>query len=179
MLPREQKSWGALCLPEEVWQEIATEINQVISSLQRWAFLTYAPEDGESVARLHRDFAPSGVRLWSLEREQLFADFSQNREMRAAMLNASIVLLITSPDTANSYAVKAQMDLAADYQRPILLVWVRGDDQEAPRAEDWKAERVIDARGKRYETVRIILETRLKQQERLAVTAPEASHAPR
>jgi Novel STAND NTPase 1/TIR domain len=174
MLPREQKPWGGSSLSEEAWQEIATEIRQVIDSIQRWAFLAYAPEDGDIVERLHRDFALSGVRLWSLEREQLFADFSQNREMRTAMINASIVLLITSPITASSYAVKAQMNLAADYQRPVIVVWARGEDQEQPYAEAWHAEEVIDARGEHYETALTILEARLKQQGRLMLTAPKA-----
>lgn len=178
MLPREQKTWGIFPLPEEVWKEIAIEIRQVIDSIQRWAFLAYAPEDSDIVERLQRDFAFSGVPFWSLEHEQFFSDLSQNREMHSAMHNASIVLLITSPATADSRAIKTQLNLAAYYQRPILVVWARGEDHERPDAEAWHAEGVIDARGEHYEIARTILKARLKQQEQLISTVSQTLPVP-
>jgi Novel STAND NTPase 1/TIR domain len=163
MLPREQNALGAQPSPEAL-QEIATELNKVIDSIQQRVFITYAPEDGDVVERLHRDLALSSVRLWSPERKQLTPDLGQNQEVRAAMRDASMVLLIASPATVSSSVMQAQMALAADYARPVLVFWARGEDWEPPHPEEWRADVVIDARADRYERACIELVAHAKEQ---------------
>ena len=136
-----------------------------IESIPQWAFVAYAPEDEDVVERLHQDILPFGVWLWSLEQEQLAASFTQNNDkIRNAMRHTSLVLLITSPVTAESSVVRDQMALAADYHCPVLIVWTSGRDEELPLAEAWQAETVIDARNEHYERVRTELLARLKLQ---------------
>lgn len=164
ILPRDQNALGTRPSPESL-QALATELNQVIHFIQQRAFVAYAPEDVDVVERLHRDLALSSVRLWSPARSQLTPDLGQNQQVRIAMRDASIVLLIASPATASSTAVQAQMALAADYHRPVLLVWASGEDGEQPRPEAWQAEAVIDARAERYGRACAELVTVVKQLE--------------
>lgn len=172
VLPREQNALGAQPSPEAL-QAIATELDQVIRSIQQRAFVAYAPEDSDIVERLHRDLALSSVRLWSPERIQLTSDLSQNQQVRAAMREASIVLLIASSATAGSSAVQAQMALAADYHRPVLVIWACGEDREQPRPERWQAEAIIDARAERYERACTELVAFVKQQASMAAASPK------
>src|SRR5260370_20121377 len=86
-------------------------------------FVAYAPEDRDVLERLQRDMAAMpGLELWSLEREQFSLDLRRHDEAREAMRSASAVLLIASPVAASSSVIRAQMDLAADYQRPIIVI---------------------------------------------------------
>lgn len=184
MLPREQKPRDDdFSLSEKFWQEIVTEIKRVVDFIQPWAFLAYAPEDSESVERIQRDFVHLDARLWNIGYEQLSADLDQNHEMQVVMINASVVFLITSPATVSSYVVKKQMDLAATYERPVIVVWVQGEDQELPDGKVWQAEEIIDARGKLYSSARTRLEERLRLQGRLLPTVakllPPPSTEPR
>lgn len=172
MLPRGQNALGAQPAPEAL-QEIATELNKVVDSIQQRVFIAYAPEDGDVVERLHRDLALSSVRLWSPERKQLTPDLGQNQEIRAAMRDASMVLLIASLATASSSVIQAQMALAADYDRPVLVFWASGEDWEPPHPKEWRVDVVIDARADRYERACIELVARAKEQGSM-VPAPQA-----
>jgi hypothetical protein len=160
ILPREQNALGPQPLPEAL-QEVATEISQVIDSIQPWAFVACAPGDEDFVDRLQRDLAASNVRL--------FSDFAQNNEMRKVIHSTPTVLLIASPAIASSHAVKEQMNLAADYDRPVLMVWAKGEDWEQPYPENWRAEAVFDARAERYEIALTALVSRLKRQGRMVI----------
>lgn len=167
IFPREHHALGVQP-SSEVLQAVATELYQIIHTLQQRTFVAYAPEEGDFVERLHRDLGLSSLRLWSPDRKQLALDLSQNTQVRAAMRDASVVLLIASPSSASSSAVKAQLALAADYHRPILVVWANGEDEELPRPEVWQAKGVIDARAERYEQACIELVAYVKQQEGMA-----------
>jgi hypothetical protein len=161
ILPREQKALSTQSSPEEVWQEVVSEISQVIDSIQPWAFVACAPGDEDFVDRLQRDLAASNVRF--------FSDFGQNNDMRNVMRSTPTVLLIASPAIASSYAVKEQMNLAADYDRPVLMVWAKGEDWEQPYPKNWRAEAVFDARAERYEMALTALVLRLKRQGRMLI----------
>ncbi|HET8847081.1 MAG TPA: TIR domain-containing protein, partial [Ktedonobacteraceae bacterium] len=162
MLPREHKALASQPHPEEEWQEIIAEISRTIALIQQRIFVAYAPEDSDVVERLHRDLTSSNVELWNFNHERHFSDLSQRAEARDAIRQASLVLLVASPAAASSQTLKTQRDLAADYHRPILLIWARGEDWEQPNPRDWGAEEVLDARGERYETTRKTLLARFR-----------------
>jgi hypothetical protein len=164
---------GFRSLTDEVWQEVATEISQVIDAIQPWVFVASAPGDEDFVARLHHDLAPSHVRL--------FSDFDQHNEMdmRDIMRSTPIVLLIASPLTTSSSFVIDQMNLVADYNRPVLIVWAKGEDWEQPDPKSWLAETVFDARVERYETALTALVERLKRQKKRVSPLPTERFLPK
>src|SRR5260370_1853626 len=127
-------------------------------------FVAYAPEDRDVLERLQRDMAAMpGLELWSLEREQFSRDLRRHDEAREAMRSASAVLLIASPVAASSSVIRAQMDLAADYQRPIIVIWAKGEEWESSNPGEWHVEEVLDARTEHYETAQATLVTCLKK----------------
>ncbi len=89
--------------------------------------------------------------------------------MRNVIRSTPTALLIASPAIADSHAVKEQMNLAADYDRPVLMVWAKGEDWERPYPENWRAEAVFDARAERYEIALTALVSRLKRQGRMLI----------
>ena len=64
------------------------------------------------------------------------------RAQRDAMRATSAVILVASPDAPSSHLVKAQLALAADYQRPILVVWARGEDWKTSNPGNWREQDV-------------------------------------
>lgn len=171
MLPRGHKSLDARPSPKAL-QALAAELDQVIRSIRQQVFVAYAPGDDHVVERLCRDRVISSVRLWSPEHSQLTADLGQDQQARAMMLEAFIVVLIVSPLTADSEAVRPQMALADDYHRPVVLFWTSGEDGERPHPEAWRAEAVIDARAERYEQACTELMAFVKQRGNTASVSP-------
>jgi AAA ATPase domain/TIR domain len=162
VLPREQKAITSWPDQDVIWREVTREIQRVVEALRKWVFVAYSPEDRAFVEQLRQDMVPSGVLLWSLEKGQNTHDLTRD-ETRNAMRAVSAVILIASPEASNSRLVKAQLALAADYQRPILVVWARGEDWRASNPGKWRVQEVIDARGSRYEAARNIVLMRLRQ----------------
>ena len=180
MLPREQKAITTWTDQDDIWHEITREIQRVVEAMRQWVFVAYSPEDQAFVEQLRQDMAPRGVLLWSLEKGQNTRDLSQD-ETRNAMRAASAVILIASPDVPTSRLVKAQLALAADYQRPILVIWARGENWRASNPGKWRVQEVIDARGERYEAARTTVLMRLRQGVTLlpSLVHPEPNTEPR
>jgi len=78
------------------------------------------------------------------------------------MRQASSVVLIATTSTSGSHVVNAQLELAADYQRPLHALWVSGEEERWSSANGWNAEMVLDARGERYEIARARLLRHMK-----------------
>ncbi|HYU71432.1 MAG TPA: toll/interleukin-1 receptor domain-containing protein, partial [Ktedonobacteraceae bacterium] len=163
VLPREQKAITTWPDQDNIWREVTREIQRVVEAMRQWVFVAYSPEDQAFVEQLHQDMAPRGVLLWSPEKRKNTRDLSQD-ETRNAMRAASAVILIASPDVPTSRLVKAQLALAADYQRPILVIWARGEDWKASNPGNWRVQEVVDARGGRYEAARATVLMRLRQE---------------
>jgi hypothetical protein len=157
VLPREQKAITTWPDQDDIWREVTREIQHVVEAMRQWVFVVSSPEDQVFVEQLRQDMAPSSVLLWSLEK-------GQDETQRDAMRAASTVILVASPDAPSSRLVKAQLALAADYQRPILVVWARGEDWRTSNPGNWRVQEVIDIRGKSYETARKTLLIRLRQE---------------
>ena len=173
VLPREQKAITTWPDQDVIWNEIAKEIQRVVEAMRRWVIVVYSPKDQAFVEQLRQDMLPFGVPLWDLERGQTTHDLSHDKTLRDAICAAPAVILIASPDIPTSRLVNAQLALAADYQRPILVVWARGEDWRTSNPENWRGQEVIDARGDRYQAAQKNLLIRLRQQ---ITTFPSFTH---
>src|SRR5579885_2313485 len=160
-LPRGQKPLDSQS--EEALVEVVNGISQLVNLIQPWVFVICAPEDEDFVARLQRDLAHSNV--------QLFPGYGQITETRDLMRSTPVVFLIASPTTTASSRVEEQIEVAAKFARPVLIIWADGEDHQEPYVERWQAEAVFDMRAERYETAQAALVAHLKQQ-REGVAAP-------
>src|SRR5579883_1560133 len=162
LLPPGQKPLGSQS--EEALVEVVNGISQVVNLIQPWVFVICAPEDEDFVARLQRDLAHSNVRL--------FPGYGQITEMRDLMRSTPVVFLIASPTTTASSRVEEQIEVAAKFARPVLIIWADGEDHQEPYVEErWQADAVFDMRAGRYEVTLKALVARLKQQQE-RVAAP-------
>lgn len=161
ILPRDHQaiSRQAEAEQDDLWQEIVTEVSRILDSLHQLIYAIFAPEDHEIAERLSQDMAHAGVTIWYPKGNQLSKDLFQERE---AMRQASSALLLASPTAFSSRVVRTQTELAEVYQRPLQVVWVRGEDGEA--SGRWQEEAVLDARAERYEMAIERLLTRFTQQ---------------
>src|SRR5215472_9888374 len=85
------------------------------------------------------------------------------------MRSSFAVVVIASPEACTSRTVKAQLDLAADYRRPIIVIWARGEDWEASNPGHWRIGEVLDIRAERYAATKALLLERLQQSRRILV----------
>lgn len=161
MLPRDHRALETRTDVEEAWREIAREISRVLDTVQLYVYLIAAPEDRGLLERLVQDIAREGVRWWNLLSTHSFAehDFTDARD---AMRQASSVVLIATASTSGSHVVNTQLELAADYQRPLHVLWVSGEEERWSNVSEWNVEMVLDARGKRYEMATASLLRHLK-----------------
>jgi hypothetical protein len=160
MLPRNHKAITTQSNADKAWQEVVAEISHVLDSLLQCIYVISAPEDRDIMEHLSRDMTSCGVALWSVDPDQRSTDLTAARD---AMRQASSVVLVASPAAFSSRVVKAQMELAATYQRPIQVVWVSGEDGSWSALGTWRAEAVFDARAQRYETATESLLASVKQ----------------
>jgi methylmalonyl-CoA mutase cobalamin-binding subunit len=160
---------------EAIWQEIATEISQIIDHVQQRAMVIYAPQDQDIAHRVQQDIASSRVALWCLDSGHDSDLSAQQNSVREAMRQASAVVLVASPAASNSRLVHMQMELAADYHRRVLVLWVRGEEADRLTLEQWRPEAVFDARGEHYEQACHMLLAHLQQKGTDGFARPKQS----
>ncbi len=141
--------------------------------LQQRIYIIAAPEDHEIAHRLMQDLTHSGIPLWPVVEHDLHS--FNLATVRQALRQASSVVLIASPSALHSRRVNTQMEIAADYQRPIQVIWVSGEDGARPASRMWPADTVLDARTEHYETAKEALLLRLKPPPLVPLPSPEPS----
>ncbi len=159
ILPRDHQALTTRPNADHAWQEIVAEISRVLDSLQQCLYVVSAPEDRTIAERFSQDMARSGVATWHLEHDQRSFDLVQARQ---AMRQASSVVLIATPAAFSSKVVKTQMELAADYQRPIQMLWASQEEETWSASSPWQAELALDARAEHYTAAQQALVAKLK-----------------
>jgi len=90
-------------------------------------FVSSAPEDAEHDSHLTDELAAQGFSFWSDQNgnhpDPLDGDGALQRAIRAS----SALLLVASPHARSARSVKAALNIAQLYQRPVYPVWVHGE----------------------------------------------------
>ncbi len=94
----------------------------------------------------------------------------QEEKTRQAIRAAQVVLLILTPQTRSSAAVKEHLRIAELYRRKILCVWALGDDLRHLLPDGAEQASIIDARGPRYKQALDEIITTLDREYRGAAT---------
>jgi hypothetical protein len=142
----------------------------------RRVFLCAAQEDEVFVARLTADLE---LRDIVVENEELASDVSmsnQGEAVRRAMRASQAVVLLASPHAYSSRAVKDHLRVAAMYKRPVVALWVAGEDrrQTFPQLEETTP--MIDARNGGYQQALEEMVTWLERER--SVSSPVAPFPP-
>src|SRR6266487_3714674 len=122
----------------------------------RQVFLSASSLDSMFTARLKAHLDAHRVRLSNEHQSNEPVVPGQEDIVRQAIRAANIVLVVLSPHTRSSQAVKEHMRLANMYGRRIVFVWAEGEEIESllPVPDTWGKTAIIDmfdARGASYE----------------------------
>lgn len=110
----------------------------------RFVALLAAPDDGAHSERLREDLRARGVALWAVPPT---SDPGEGEPgVRGGVRASHAVLLLGTPRVARARPVKVALGIAQLYRRPVVAVWIEGDDGEAEQV----AVEAIDLRGERY-----------------------------
>lgn len=113
-------------------------------------FLTAAPADESFAARLRTDLEARGVVVSSAPEASML---DQQEELRQAVCDTHMILVVISPYTRSSRTVKEQLRIAGMYQQRMVFVRAAGDEIATVLPEAWGRTAMIDlvdARGARY-----------------------------
>ncbi|GAC1375332.1 MAG: hypothetical protein NVSMB44_43850 [Ktedonobacteraceae bacterium] len=127
--------------------------------LSRCVFLSYAALD--DVTRIRTDLSIRDISVQYNVVPEL-----QEEKTRQAIRAAQIVLLVLTPQTRSSTAVKEHLRIAELYRRRLLCIWVQGDDLCRLLPPGAEQAPIIDARGQRYKQSIDEIVTALEREQR-------------
>jgi WD40 repeat protein len=115
-----------------------------------YVFISYSRADADFVGRLTQDLTEHGIASW-MDRDGLrpgTPDWEQ--EVREAIRAAHALLLVASRDSRQSRLVKAELEVAELYGRPIYPVWAAGEQWIDCVPLGLGSMQFVDARGTAY-----------------------------
>src|SRR5450755_565187 len=132
----------------------------------RSVFLSHAPSD--DITRLKTDLTMRDITVQDDSTPE-----PQQEKTRQAIRAAQTVLLVLTPQTGSSAAVKDHVRIAGLYRRSILCIWAQGDALHDLLPVGAEQATIIDARGQRYQQARDEIIIALEREYR-GVTTVEA-----
>ncbi len=115
-------------------------------------FISYSRQDGEFVSQLIDDLKKADINVWLDTQRLQVGTADWQRAIRTAIRGAYALVLIVSPDSADSRYVQAELDIARMYECPVYPVWAAGKDNLYGEYVPFELMRAqyADARGVRY-----------------------------
>jgi hypothetical protein len=176
-LPPEGKPITSWPDRDEAFDQVTKGIRRVIMALRQAVLVVSSPTDQPFVARFSSDLKTRGILSWSYHTEPKQDTVTLPEEsVRQDMQTIFTFLVVLSENTRNSRFVKEQLELAAIYRRPVIVLWIRGDSWEELLPEEWNEQEIIDARGARYEEALQEVLTRIRPREALAFSLVPPFH---
>lgn len=130
----------------------------------RWTFVSYPRKDRPFVRRFSRDVERAGLRTWvDAENLQPGTDNWQ-RTIRQAVSGAHAIILVCTPNTAESPFVHAELLLAQQAGLTVLPIWADGENWIDCIPLELANYQYIDVRGESYNPGLIALVNQLRKQ---------------
>lgn len=126
-------------------------------------------------ARLKADLEARGISVWNEDPEDIQRTPSQEDIVRQAIRDARLVLVVASPNTRSSRAVKERLRIAAMYKRRLVIVWAEDDERTAAFPHQQMNIPVIDAREMHYEEALDEIVAYLEEEAQPATTHLESA----
>ena len=90
-------------------------------------FVSSAPEDAEHVSHLIDELAAQGFSFWRDQNGNRPDPPRGEDALQIAIRASSALLLVASPHARSVRSVKAALNIARMYQRPVYPVWIHGE----------------------------------------------------
>lgn len=146
----------------------------------RWVFMSYPRRDRPFVRRVSRDLERAGLRTWVDAEDLQPGTDNWQRALRRAVSGAHAVILVCTPNTAESPYVQAELLLAQQASCMVLPIWADGEHWIDCIPLGLVNYQYIDFRGESYQLGLTALVDRLRKEiaanlpTLLAVQTPEA-----
>lgn len=109
-----------------------------VSPNQVRLFISHASEDGKAAVSVTAEFESYGVATWLATRD-IHVGSNYAEQIYEAILEASHVVVLLSPDSVSSQHVQREVNLAIDKQKPLLPIVVSDNvDLMASLPAAWK-----------------------------------------
>jgi transcriptional regulator with XRE-family HTH domain len=120
------------------------------ASTEPFVFVCYAHSDQSLAARLIADLQARDIACWVETKGLKAGSFDWEQALRDAIRACRAVLLLASRDARLSRFVKAELGVAELYRRPLVPVWVAGEEWVDCVPLSLITVQYIDARAARY-----------------------------
>jgi hypothetical protein len=138
-------------------------------------FVSYSRRNTALVSPLIAYLQEQGVDVW-IDRENSPPGTPEFDEaIREGVQGADYVLYMGTPEARKSTAVNGELQIVDRYQKPILPIWLSGEDWNDAAPSAYNSTRYLDARGSTLESFGRQLLHVLDQQSRVAASSTPAS----
>ena len=136
-------------------------------------FVSSAPEDAEHVSHLTDELVAQGFSFWTDQNGHHPDPPHEDEALQRAIRASSALLLVASPHARRARSVKAALNIAQMYQRPVYPVWMHGETLMEALPAGWEGTAGIDARGEHYPDAFQALVKELRLLQDSSSTQPE------
>lgn len=113
-------------------------------------FIISAPSDNEIANQIQRDLQAQGVAVWNAQAQVPPGSQEWQAAMQQGMAVAQTVLLCVSPAAQQSGETNQALQVALGYRKPIMLVWVGGEQWQTIAPPNLAMLPYFDVRGPNY-----------------------------
>ena len=116
---------------------------------QAYVFLAYSQADSVFAHRLKGDLPSRNINVVGDHVEKKPGNLEE--ALRKDIRDVLAVILIASPNSYSARLVKAELQIAEMYKRPVLVLWIAGNELAKAVPSRWSGDPYIDAREMPYE----------------------------
>ena len=118
--------------------------------LLQHAFISYSPRDQEFAITLKNDLRNMGIRCW-MDTSPEPGTSNWETAIRTAIDQAFATIAIVSPQVLGSGYIQAEVGITRKFGRPVIPVWIEGEDWRLCAPMDIQAIQYTDMRAGYYD----------------------------
>ena len=147
ILPRDGRPITNTDNIDEAFKQIAMEIRLVVETLRKRIIVASLLPQQMVAARIARFLATHNIPVCQAK------DVLEQRELKEAIRESFMVVLVASPETRSSRYFKEIQKLVAMYRRPMLEVWAQSENQGVGIPREWHEYIFFDSNAEHQEVV--------------------------
>jgi energy-coupling factor transporter ATP-binding protein EcfA2 len=124
VLPRNLRPVTGWTNRDKAFKEIASEIRRVVEALRRHVVIISSLSDQTWTSRLTHELTTHGISLWEETNTR------EPTSLKDRIREASVVVVLASPETKHVRTLKDTQRLSDMYQRPVVHVWILSIEQD-------------------------------------------------
>jgi TIR domain len=119
-------------------------------SLPHHVFISYSRQDAEIAGRIREALHDAGISVWS-DSDVIPGTPNYEQAIRTSIKDAIAVVLVASPNSAQSAFVAGEVAIAQSHNVPVYPVWIAGSDWAGSASLRFSLTEYIDVRGTEWD----------------------------